>query len=190
MPAPGGRTGTPRTSTRRCAGPRSPGAGSSTGPATTLLPVWALTDCGTLPPGCEPASGRSPAVRLDEGVHPVPYGGRVEVEVLEDGVSVRPGARGQHDGFGELLGREPEVGRDPWELVAAQARVDQRGRLVVAAEEERVEGTDPGQLAVVAGSREQPVHRVQDLVVAAAARAAGAGSGHRHAGQHQGLRQG
>ena len=48
--------------------------------------------------------------------------------MLEDGVAVRPGARSQHDGLGELLGREPEVGRDARQLVPAQARVDQRGR--------------------------------------------------------------
>src|SRR3954452_13294829 len=94
----------------------------TTRPATTLLlPVWALTTAERYHRVCERPPQRSPAVDLDEGVDLGPHRRRIEVEVLEDRVAVGPGAGGEDDGLGELLGREPQVGRDPRERVPPQA---------------------------------------------------------------------
>src|SRR5262245_5319808 len=108
-----------------------------------------------------------------------------EVEMLEDRVAVGPGPRGVDDGLGELLARQSQVPRQPRQAVLAQAAVDLGAADLVIAQERREEGPDTRQLAVVAGLGEQLLDRVQDLVIATTARAAGARCGHRHAGEHK-----
>ena len=65
---------------------------------------------------------------------------------------------------------EAQVSRGPGQPVPGQAGGEQRAPPVVAAQVGAEQGADAGQLAVVAGAREQLVDGVYDLVVTAAGR--------------------
>jgi hypothetical protein len=93
------------------------------------------------------------------------------------------------DGLGELVRGEPEVGRGAGQPVPGQAAGQQRASRLVAAQVGAEQRAHPGQLAVVGGARVELLDRVQDLVVAAAARPARARHGHRDPGQDQRLGQ-
>src|SRR3954447_15414789 len=76
--------------------------------------------------GC--VTARSSAIEgRDEVIHSSLDLVRVHLQVLEDGVAVRPRGRRVPDRGRELLGREAEVARQPGHAVAAQARVEVLG---------------------------------------------------------------
>src|SRR5688572_9133579 len=97
--------------------------------------------------GCV-ASRSSATVGIDELRDGPPGAGLVEREVLEDREAVRPGVGRAHDGLRELLVAEPEVGRRARQPVPAQARVEPRRQILVAAQERREEARRARQLAV------------------------------------------
>jgi hypothetical protein len=109
----------------------------------------------------------------------------VEAEVLDDREPVGPGGRRVDHGAGELLVGETEVGGHPRQAVASEAGVEVLAQLLVAAQVRGEQGPHAGQLAVVAGAREEMVEGVDDLVVAAAARPAAAGHRHGQPGEHE-----
>src|SRR5918992_2949363 len=117
------------------------------------------------------AARSSAIVGIEESRDGAPHAGLVQRQVLEDGEAIRTRARGPHHRLPELLLRQPEVARRAGQTVSAQTGVDPLRQAVVLAQERREEAGRAGQLAVVRGAGEQHVDRVQDLVVAAAARA-------------------
>src|SRR5215213_6515167 len=127
------------------------------------------------------------AVGRRERLHALERGGVVELEVLEDRVAVGTGQRRVHDGLRELRLAEPEVGGDAREVVPAQAGVQAGGEPVLLAQPGGEQARGAGELAVARGAGEEVVDRVQDLVVAAAARPRGAGRRHREAAEHERL---
>src|SRR3954447_16577440 len=96
-----------------------------------------------------------------------------QVEVLEDREAVGPGAGRLRDGERELLVVEAEVAVGARQLVAAQAALHLGHQRRVLAQVRGEQRRHARELAVLRGAGVEVVDRVQDLVVAAGARAAG-----------------
>src|SRR3954452_13341164 len=113
---------------------------------------------------------------------------RAHVQMLQDRVAVRAGARGELDRGRELLDARAEVARHARHAEPAEAALDRR-QVLVLAQEAREERADGDLLAVARAPRVELVEGVGDLVAGATARAARAGRGHRDAAKDQRLGQ-
>src|SRR5262245_20728794 len=116
--------------------------------------------------------------------------GVAKVYVLEDRVAVGPGPWRIKNRGDELLLGQVDIGRSSRQTVALQALVDRGEQRLVLAQEGSEEGPDTGELAVVAGPWMKVLDGMEDLVVGAAAGAAGPRGDHGHRRQHEGLGKG
>src|SRR5664279_160805 len=119
------------------------------------------------PASVRPASGSMAGLAITRLVvlHPGADLARGQAEVLEDGVPVRPGGRRGENGGGELLAGQAEIGGGPRTVMPSQTPV-QLGEAVRVPTQVRAEhGPYAGQLTVVARAGEEPIHRVQELMI-------------------------
>src|ERR1017187_8787941 len=108
-------------------------------------------------------------------------------EAFEDRVPAGPGARRMRDRPGEIRAGQADIARAAGQPMTAQTLRYRRELPGVLAQVRAEQGSQASQLPVARRTRIELIDRVHDLVVTAAARAAGSGYGHGHPGQDQRL---